>query len=62
MNLLEEENTKRLREAFRAVDHIRDRFGASSISLARTMNTDLRERVHENPFDLPGKTPKEPEA
>jgi DNA polymerase-4 len=59
MNLLEEENTQRLREAFRAVDHIRDRFGSSSISLARTMRTNLRERVHDNPFDLPGKTAEE---
>jgi DNA polymerase-4 len=62
MNLLEEANTQKLRDAFRAVDHIRDRFGAASISLARTMHTDLRERVHDNPYDLPGKSPDEPEA
>jgi DNA polymerase-4 len=55
LNLLDEENTQSLRSAFRAVDQIRDRFGANSITLARTMNTDLRERVHENPFDLEGK-------
>ncbi len=55
MSLLEDEQTQRLRNAFRAVDHIRHRYGANSISLARTMNTDLRERVHENPHDLPGK-------
>jgi DNA polymerase-4 len=55
MNLLEEPATARLREAFRSVDHIRNRFGAASISLAKTLNSGLRERVHENPYDLPGK-------
>ena len=56
MNLLEEAKTARLREAFRSVDHIRNRFGDASISLAKTLNSGIRERVHENPFDLPGKT------
>jgi DNA polymerase-4 len=55
MNLLDEPNTARLRDAFRSVDHIRNRFGDSSILLAKTLNTRIRERVHENPFDLPGK-------
>jgi DNA polymerase IV len=62
MNLLEEANTQRLRDTFRAVDHIRDRFGSASISLARTMHTDLRERVHDNPYDLPGHRTEEPDA
>ena len=56
MNLLDEPRTARLREAFRSVDHIRGRFGDASISLAKTLNAGLRERVHENPFGLPGKT------
>jgi len=55
MSLLEEGQTARLREAFRSVDHIRGRFGESSISLAKTLHSGIRERVHENPFDLPGK-------
>ncbi len=55
MNLLEERRTARLREAFRSVDHIRDRYGAASISLAKTLDSGIRERVHENPFGLPGK-------
>ena len=58
MNLLEEAGTARLRDAFRSVDHIRNRFGDASISLAKTLNSGIRERVHENPFDLPGKSPK----
>jgi DNA polymerase-4 len=55
MSLFEEARTRKLRDTFRAIDGIRDRFGSGSISSARTMHTDLRERVHENPFDLPGK-------
>jgi DNA polymerase-4 len=62
MSLLEEPATARLRSAFRSVDHIRDRFGASSVSLAKTLNAGIRERVHENPFDLPGKAPKKPKS
>ena len=56
MNLLEEANTARLRQAFRSVDHIRNRFGDASISLAKTLHSGIRERVHDNPFDLHGKT------
>ncbi len=56
MNLLEEPQTARLREAFRSVDHIRGRFGEGTISLAKTLNAGIREKVHENPFDLPGKS------
>jgi len=59
MSLLEEPRTERLRKAFRSVDHIRDRFGDSSISLAKTLHTNIREKVHKNPFDLPGKSADE---
>ncbi|MBV8553578.1 MAG: DNA polymerase IV [Acidobacteriaceae bacterium] len=55
MSLLEEPRTARLRQAFRSVDHIRDRFGSQSISLAKTLKAGIRERVHDNPYDLPGK-------
>ncbi len=58
MSLLDEPETARLRQAFRSVDHIRNRFGEASVSLAKTLRAGLRERVHENPFDLPGKQPK----
>jgi DNA polymerase IV len=59
MNLLEEPHVARLRQAFRSVDHIRARFGENCISLAKTLHAGIRERVHENPFDLPGKTMKD---
>ncbi len=54
MSLLEEEKTAKLRQAFRSVDHIRSKFGDTSISLAKTLHAGIRERVHENPHDLPG--------
>jgi DNA polymerase-4 len=56
MSLLEEPKTARLREAFRSVDYIRGRFGEASISFAKTLKSGIREKVHENPADLPGKT------
>ncbi len=62
MNLLEEDKTHRLRQAFRSVDHIRDRFGERSISLGKTINSGIREKVHDNPFDLPGKSAKDRRA
>jgi DNA polymerase-4 len=57
MNLLAEEKTERWRKAFHAVDVLRDKFGEDSVSLANGMNAGFRERVHENPFNLPGKEP-----
>ena len=59
MSLLEEPKTARLREAFRSVDSIRNRFGETSISFAKTLKSGIREKVHENPADLPGKTGRE---
>jgi hypothetical protein len=58
MSLLDEPQTENLRRAFRSVDHIRNRFGEASISLAKTLGSGIREKVHENPFDLPGKSAK----
>jgi len=40
-----------------AVDKLRDKFGEDSVSLAMGMKGRFRERVHENPAGLPGKTP-----
>jgi DNA polymerase-4 len=53
MSLLDEPHTERLRQAFRSIDHIRDRYGAASISLAKTLKAGIRERVHENAPDSP---------
>jgi DNA polymerase-4 len=59
LNLLVEDKTKRWRDALTAVDRIRDKFGEDSVSLATGMKGRFRERVHENPAGLPGKTRKE---
>ena len=50
-------NTNRWRKAMTAVDQLRDKFGEDSVSLAMGLKGRFRERVHENPAGLPGKTP-----
>ncbi|HEV2687229.1 MAG TPA: DNA polymerase IV [Bryobacteraceae bacterium] len=59
LSLLSEDKTDRWRKALSAVDQIRDKFGEDSVSLATGMKGRFRERVHENPAGLPGKTPRE---
>jgi DNA polymerase IV len=59
LSLLGEEKTDRWRKALSAVDQIRDKYGEDSVSLANGMKGRFRERVHENPAGLPGKTPRE---
>lgn len=59
LNLLAEDRTNRWRKAFSAVDQIRDKFGEDSVSLATGLKGRFRERVHENPAGLPGKTPRD---
>jgi DNA polymerase-4 len=59
LSLLGEESTNRWRRALSTVDRIRDKFGEDSVSLASGLKGRFRERVHENPAGLPGKTPRE---
>ena len=59
LNLMGEENTNRWRKALDAVDQIREKFGEDSVSLAMGLKGRFRERVHENPAGLPGKTSSE---
>ncbi|HUM05620.1 MAG TPA: DNA polymerase IV [Terriglobales bacterium] len=58
MDLLEPTRQQRWQKALAAADHLRDKFGESSIGLASGMKGGFRERVHENPAALPGKTPR----
>jgi DNA polymerase-4 len=58
LNLLAEDKTDRWRKALTAMDHIRDKFGEDSVSLATGLKGRFRERVHENPTGLPGKSPE----
>lgn len=58
LNLLEEEKTRRWRDALSAVDRLRDRFGETSVSVASGMKGRYVEKTHENPENLPGREPK----
>ena len=56
MNLLEGGRQQRWKDALAAADRLRDRFGESSVKLAAGMKGTFRERTHENPAGLPGKS------
>jgi DNA polymerase-4 len=55
-NLLRGVADDKWKQALSAVDRVRDKFGESSISLATGMKGSFRERTHENPAALPGKS------
>lgn len=57
MDLLDGERQRRWKDALSAADKLRDKYGESSVSLASGMKGGFRERTHENPAGLPGKTP-----
>jgi len=58
-NLIDEPRTDGWRRALGAVDKIREKYGDDGIvSLAAGMDSAFRQRVHENPENLPGKEPK----
>ncbi len=58
LNLLETEKQERWRKALGAMDLIRGKFGGDSVEIASGMKGTYREKVHENPENLPGKAPK----
>jgi DNA polymerase-4 len=61
LDLLEPSRQQRWKKALEAADHVRDKFGESSIGLARGLKGGFRERTHENPVGLPGRgTKKKP--
>ncbi len=55
LDLLPEDPHDRWKHALAAADRLRDKYGDSAVSLASGMKARFRERVHENPADLPGK-------
>jgi DNA polymerase-4 len=55
LDLLDPARNDRWERALKAADHLRDKFGESSIGLATGMKGGFRERTHENPAGLPGK-------
>jgi DNA polymerase-4 len=57
LNLLESARSERWRQALKAADELRDRFGETAVSLGGGLRGRYRERVQENPAALPGKGP-----
>ena len=55
-DFLEDRSREKWQQAFSAADRVRDKFGESSITLGTGMKGGFRERTHENPAALPGKT------
>jgi DNA polymerase-4 len=56
IDLLEGGQQQRWKNALAAADRLRDKFGESSVKLAGGMRGTFRERTHENPSGLPGKS------
>ena len=56
IDLLDGNRQQRWKDALAAADKLRDRFGESSVGLAAGLRGSFRERTHENPAGLPGKT------
>lgn len=56
LGLLDGGEQRKWEELLGAADKLRDRFGESAVGLARAMKHGRRERVHENPAGLPGKS------
>jgi DNA polymerase-4 len=56
MFLLEQDNAGRWEKALFAVDRLREKYGESAVSIAASLKGRYRERTHENPAGLPGKT------
>jgi DNA polymerase IV len=54
-DMIEDDRRQRWQKALSAADHLRDKFGESSVTLATGLKGGFRERTHENPVGLPGK-------
>jgi len=60
IDLLDGNRQQRWKDALAAADRLRDKFGESSVGLAAGMRGSFRERIHENPASLPGKSKPKP--
>jgi DNA polymerase IV len=61
IDLLDGNRQQRWKDALAAADKLRDRYGESSVGLAAGLRGSFRERTHENPASLPGKSKKKSE-
>ncbi len=59
LGLLEADDRRKWGRALTAADKLRDRFGEAAVGLAAAMKHGRRERVHENPAGLPGRSKDE---
>ncbi|MFB3917423.1 MAG: DNA polymerase IV [Terriglobales bacterium] len=57
-DLLDGGKNQKWRQALSAADRLRDRYGEGAVSLASGLKGAFRERTHENPASLPGKSKK----
>jgi DNA polymerase-4 len=55
-DFLEDGSREKWQQALAAADRVRDKFGETSITLGTGMKGGFRERTHENPAALPGKS------
>ena len=61
LDFLEDQGRTKWEHALSAADRLRDKFGESTITLGTGMKGGFRERTHENPAALPGKSkPRQP--
>jgi DNA polymerase-4 len=56
LSLMGEEKHQKWSQALAAADRMREKFGESAVSLAAGLRGNFRERTHENPASLPGRT------
>jgi DNA polymerase-4 len=62
IDLLDGNRQQRWKNALAAADRLRDKFGESTVGLAAGMRGGFRERTHENPASLPGKSKRKNEG
>ncbi|MGA2103053.1 MAG: DNA polymerase IV, partial [Candidatus Sulfotelmatobacter sp.] len=58
IDLLDGNRQQRWKDALAAADKLRDKYGESTVGLAAGLRGSFRERTHENPASLPGKSKK----
>ncbi|HVI10521.1 MAG TPA: DNA polymerase IV, partial [Candidatus Binatia bacterium] len=59
ISLLEPDLQSKWQSALAVADRLRDKYGEASVKLAAGMRGNFRERTHENPAGLPGKSKPE---
>jgi DNA polymerase-4 len=58
LDLLHSGESQKWQRALSAADRLRDKYGETVVGLASALKSNFRERTHENPASLPGKTTK----